>query len=263
MAIFYEHIKGCGPQNNYLSWIKWSDENEAPTDKNAKYLPKVKVNTQDFGNIITSNATDQYIYTPLSFLSGITVHESVCLEYDQDCQIQIEFGQGNLNLTDANSISCSATDYIKFTTEYFETQVIEATELIEAPLIKATTIEATTIDVSGKCQAQYFNATSDARAKSNITPAQFFALDVIKQLPIYTFNYLNDPKLSIGLIAQEAAEHDLDGFNMVDNLDAAGEFGDYMQMKESKLVYVLWKAVQELTDEVNSLKVQIQQLENK
>ena len=93
--------------------------------------------------------------------------------------------------------------------------------------------------IGNKCEAKYFNAISDRRAKSNITPAEFSALDIIKQLPIYTFNYLNDPKLSVGLIAQEAAEHDLDGFNMVDNLDAAGEFGDFMQMKESKLVYVL------------------------
>lgn len=93
--------------------------------------------------------------------------------------------------------------------------------------------------IGNKCEALYFNATSDRRAKSNITPAEFSALDIIKQLPIYTFNYLNDPKLSVGLIAQEAAEHDLDGFNMVDNLDASGEFGDFMQMKESKLVYVL------------------------
>jgi hypothetical protein len=44
---------------------------------------------------------------------------------------------------------------------------------------------------------------------------------------------------------------------MVDNLDAPGEFGDFMQMKESKLVYVLWKAVQELSAEVEELKAQI------
>ena len=118
-------------------------------------------------------------------------------------------------------------------------------------------VTAKTLKAHEKCEAQYFNATSDARAKSNITPAQFSALDVIKQLPIYTFNYLNDPKLSVGLIAQEAAEYDLDGFNMVDNIDAEGAFGDFMQMKESKLVYVLWKAVQELSAEVESLKAQL------
>ena len=44
---------------------------------------------------------------------------------------------------------------------------------------------------------------------------------------------------------------------MVDNLDASGENNDFMQMKESKLVYVLWKAVQELSAEVESLKAQL------
>jgi hypothetical protein len=102
-----------------------------------------------------------------------------------------------------------------------------------------TTDTSGVIKADKRCEALYFNATSDRRAKSNIKPAEFSALNIIKQLPIYTFNYLNDPKLSVGLIAQEAAEYDLDGFNMVDNLDAPGEFGDFMQMKESKLVYVL------------------------
>lgn len=130
-------------------------------------------------------------------------------------------------------------------------------ETIEAK--KGLTAEGD-ISTNGKCQALYFNATSDRRAKSNITPAQFSALSVVNKLPIYTFNYLNDPKLTVGLIAQEAAEYDLDGFNMVDNLDAPGEFGDFMQMKESKLVYVLWKAVQELSAEVEDLKTQLASL---
>jgi hypothetical protein len=47
---------------------------------------------------------------------------------------------------------------------------------------------------------------------------------------------------------------------MVDNLFATGEDNDFMQMKESKLVYVLWKAVQELSDQVNDLKSQLASL---
>jgi hypothetical protein len=47
---------------------------------------------------------------------------------------------------------------------------------------------------------------------------------------------------------------------MVDNLEATGQDGDFMQMKESKLVYVLWKAVQELSAEVEDLKSQIRNL---
>jgi hypothetical protein len=114
------------------------------------------------------------------------------------------------------------------------------------------------IKADNKCEALYFNATSDKRAKSNITPVQFSALTIVKNLPIYTFNYNNKPEDTvIGLVAQEAAEYNLDGFNMVDNLDASGENNDFMQMKESKLVYVLWKAVQELSAEVESLKAQL------
>ena len=49
---------------------------------------------------------------------------------------------------------------------------------------------------------------------------------------------------------------------MVDNLDATGIDNDMMQMKESKLVYVLWKAVQELSDQVDALKAEIHNLKN-
>ena len=268
MAIFYEHIKGCGPQNKYLSWIKWSDENSIPIDKNATYLPKIKVDEQDFGRIITSQATNQSINEAFTFNEQVTFASNILLEYDQSKYYTISTrNQGEFYFDDARQIEITTTqendNFIKFNTSLFETQTIKATTSITTPEGNITTLKGTTIDITGKCQASYFNATSDARAKSNITPAQFSALDVIKQLPIYTFNYRNDPKLSVGLIAQEAAEYDLDGFNMVDNLDAEGVFGDFMQIKESKLVYVLWKAVQELTDEVNSLKAQIQQLENK
>lgn len=253
MAIFYEHIKGCGPQNKYLSWIKWSNEGEAPSTFDCKYLPAVKVGDKDFGTIITSNATNQHISKPFSFLEDITVVQStVFLEYERDSRIEIDYGQGALDITGALSISCDATNYIKFTAPYFETNTIKAQSG------DITTIKANTIKATGKCQADYFNATSDVRAKTNIIPTQFSALAVVNSIPTYTFNYINKPQECVlGLIAQEAAEYNLDGFNMVDNLTASGKDGDYMQMKESKLVYVLWKAVQELTDEVELLKAQL------
>ena len=95
------------------------------------------------------------------------------------------------------------------------------------------------IKADNKCEALYFNATSDRRAKTNIVPTEFSALPVVNSIPTYTFNYNNKKEKTIGLIAQEAAEFDLDGFNMVDNLEATGQDDDFMQMKESKLVYVL------------------------
>ena len=267
MAIFYEHIKGCGPQNIYTSWIKWSDQSTIPsdTDMDAKYLPKILIGTadnkKDFGNIITSKAINQQI------LNGITIHEYVNLEYTQGEQIQIGFAQGNLNLTDAKKITFNAANSINFTTPLFTAQAIEATSIkatsqLETPTANITTkLTAAEIESTSVCKALYFNATSDARAKENITPAQFSALAIVNSLPTYTFNYKGIPQERIlGLIAQEAAEHTLDGFNMVDNLTASGKDGDYMQIKESKLVYVLWKAVQELSSEVESLKAQLNNL---
>lgn len=261
MAIFYEHIKGCGPNNNYTSWIKWSDQSTIPSNKDATYLPKIIVDSQDFGNIITSNAKNQQI------LNGITIHEWVNLEYAQGEQIKIDFALGNLNLTDAKKITLNATNSINFTTPLFTAQAIEATSIkatsqLETPTANITTkLTAAEIESTSVCKALYFNATSDARAKENITPAQFSALAIVNSLPTYTFNYKGIPQERIlGLIAQEAAEHTLDGFNMVDNLTASGKDGDYMQIKESKLVYVLWKAVQELSSEVESLKAQLNNL---
>jgi hypothetical protein len=128
--------------------------------------------------------------------------------------------------------------------------------------VNITTALAVTSSITSNsyCQALYFNATSDRRAKSNITPAKFSALQIVNSLPTYTFNYKGKEEKTLGLIAQEAAEFNLDGFNMVDNFEATGQDGDYMQMKESKLVYVLWKAVQELSSEVEELKAEIASL---
>ena len=87
--------------------------------------------------------------------------------------------------------------------------------------------------------------------------SQLFILDIINNVQIYTFNYKQSNTPSIGLIAQDLMDKTLNGFNFIDNLDATGENDDYMSVHESKLVYILWKAVQELSAEVNELKKQL------
>ena len=113
------------------------------------------------------------------------------------------------------------------------------------------------IDSSKYCQAGYFNATSDARAKENIRKADFSALSIVNSLPIYNFNYKNSEKPSIGVIAQEAAKFNVDDFSLVENIEATGENNDYMSIKESKLIYILWKAIQEQQQEIEELKSQL------
>lgn len=110
---------------------------------------------------------------------------------------------------------------------------------------------------NGHVDAQYFNATSDIRAKKNVNELDFNALDMVKSTPVYTYTYKDNNSHSMGIMAQDLLNYSFDGFDLVDNKEASGENNDYMSVKESKLVFVLWKAVQELTKEVEDLKAQL------
>jgi hypothetical protein len=133
----------------------------------------------------------------------------------------------------------------------------------EAVIVPSTTTSAISIkrdvviDSSKYCSAGYFNATSDKRAKENIKKAEFSATNIIQSLDIYNFNYKNSNKQSIGVIAQEALDFNINGFSLVENENATGEEGDYMSIKESKLIYILWKAIQEQQKEIEELKLQL------
>lgn len=110
---------------------------------------------------------------------------------------------------------------------------------------------------SGHVDAQYFNATSDIRAKKDVNELDFNALDMVKSTPVYTYTYKDNNSHSMGIMAQDLLDYSFNGFDLVDNKEASGENNDYMSVKESKLVFVLWKAVQELTKEVEDLKAQL------
>lgn len=106
----------------------------------------------------------------------------------------------------------------------------------------------------------YFNTTSDERAKKDVVKADFSALNIINKLPIYNFTYKNDNIKSIGIIAQEALGLSAGDFSLVSNEKASGENNDYMTVKESKLVYVAWKAIQEQQEIIDNQQKQIDQL---
>lgn len=102
-------------------------------------------------------------------------------------------------------------------------------------------------------QALYFNATSDKRAKIHIKPVTDSVLQIVKQMQLYTYIYKDTQTPSIGMLAQDM-NWTINGFDFVQNREATGRKGDYMTVHESKLVFVLWKAVQELAQEVEELK---------
>lgn len=116
------------------------------------------------------------------------------------------------------------------------------------------------IESSSYIQGTYFNATSDKRAKTDIIQSTFSALDIINKLTIYNFKYKSDNSNSIGIIAQEALKVNTGGFDLVINPQASGENGDYMSVKESKLVYIAWKAIQEQQKIIDNQSKEIEEL---
>ena len=130
--------------------------------------------------------------------------------------------------------------------------------------VKSATTFEKDVKCDGQIQAVSFNATSDKRAKTNIKRLdQEKALDIVNKLPVYSFNYKKDNIPSIGVLAQEAAVYDgaIPNFSLVNNEQATGENGDYQTVKESKLVYILWAAIQEQSRQINQLKSQLKELQ--
>ena len=108
------------------------------------------------------------------------------------------------------------------------------------------------------------NFSSDRRVKKNIKDVQETCLDKINKINVKTFDYIDEgqkeyeeSKNHIGFIAQEVEEvfPELKE-TLVTTKDDSKNSGikDRKFLKETKLIFVLWKAVQELSQEVEKLK---------
>lgn len=282
MAIFYEHVKGAVKSNNniFYDWIKWS------TDYNNKWPTiEFKDSTEDsptsLGQIITTGpANTQQNFASnkilsftgtggLKFYKQSTEFASFLSTTGTPPYLNI---QGNIKFTGGANTSVD----FNCVTQFAQSLTINCNPEFKSGLtVKNNTTTTLTITNTGIVNTPgaitsdsaitglYFNATSDKRAKENLTPLSLNALDIIKKVQIYTFNYKDSGKLSLGLLAQDLKDLDINGFNLIDNLAATGENGDYMQVKESKLIYILWKAIQEQQQQINLLQDLVVSLSSK
>ena len=122
-------------------------------------------------------------------------------------------------------------------------------------------INQTIID-STKVEAPYFNATSDRRAKEDLLPFNGKALDIINQIQTFTYRYKDTKQVSYGVMAQDLLDIKINDFSFVENAAATGENGDYMSVRESKLVYLLLEGIKELQIEINNLRKEVEELKN-
>jgi len=109
--------------------------------------------------------------------------------------------------------------------------------------------------------APYFVATSDKRYKENFKDLPS-TLDFINSTKLYTFNYKSTPKdRNIGMIAQDVESTTFNDFNLV--LDITSNGKSFKAIKETKLVYILWKGVQEESGKIKALEEKVAALEAK
>ena len=293
MAIFIPHIKGCDDANVIYTWIEWPDH--------GGITPLIKYNTtnnltgaQPLGNIITSEAENQEINKAISIPNIQEIKKldffsagSISLNSDNtawkflgeaDKNLEIN-SQAELNLYGATKTYLQAgsdnNTSITLTSTTVDTTITSIiTHKAKEHNFKTgyvtignggnATKEDYSLYIQNSCNALYFNATSDIRAKTKVQHASFKALNIVKSLPVYTFNYKETGSPSIGLIAQDAAKISFGSdFSLVNNENASGENGDYMTIKESKLIYILWKAIQEQQEQINDLISLVRDLSRK
>lgn len=292
MAIFIPYIKGCDDANLIYTWIKWPE--------NGGVTPSICWNTinnfndaKGLGNIITSWAENQEINKAISIPNIQEIKKldffsagSISLNSDNtawkflgeaDKNLEIN-SQAELNLygttktylqagSDATSITLTSTTVDTTTTSIITHKAKEhnfKTGYVTIGNGGNATKEDYSLYIQNSCNALYFNATSDIRAKTKVQHASFKALNIVKSLPVYTFNYKETGSPAIGLIAQDAAKISFGSdFSLVNNETASGENGDYMTIKESKLIYILWKAIQEQQEQINYLTSLVKDLSRK
>ncbi len=193
--------------------------------------------------------------TRVLFLTKSRLYNSANF-YDQPVAFCVEDGYNYRGF----SIACfteSQNGYVS------SSDVGDAKFLTNVPIYAMEHIKTNSyIHADSYIEGTYFNATSDARAKKNITLSAFNALDIVKNLPIYNFKYKEDDSDAIGIIAQEALKFNAGNFSLVRNPEASGENGDYMSVRESKLVYIAWKAIQEQQQIIDKQQQQIKELTN-
>lgn len=104
------------------------------------------------------------------------------------------------------------------------------------------------------------SATSDYRLKEDL--ADFNAVELVKQVPVYDFAWKNGNGREIGVMAhelQQAFPYLVSGHK--DEVDSNGQ-PVIQRVNYAKLVPVLLKAIQEQQQQLNQLQKELQEIKN-
>ncbi|WP_455485257.1 phage tail spike protein [Gemella sp.] len=106
------------------------------------------------------------------------------------------------------------------------------------------------------------SSSSDKRLKNNIKPTKVKALDMLNNIEMVEFNWKKDGKFEkIGAIAQQVQS--IEESFVVKDMDDKQTYNDYLRISYYNTIPYLIKAIQELSEENNNLKLRLQKLEDK
>lgn len=294
MAIFYEMIKGAAPSKdksyacyNYIVWT--NEEKIAPSVySNVKGSNAAPINYNTLGEI-QSSATDlgSIFCSKITNTTEEPLNVQNVINFFKKTETGIPVKKGSLSAGDDGVLFTS--DKVTFTTtdnsptsSHIKGGTITAdnytfnknkeinidwstVESVKLPLAtfnknetKLNTVYVDSLTATNQIEASYFNSTSDIRAKKDIAKIDFSALNLISSVPVYSYKYKNDitNTSTIGVMAQDLLPYQ-EQLQLVSNEKATGENNDYMSIKDNKLIFILWKAIQEQQEEINKLKEQL------
>ena len=106
------------------------------------------------------------------------------------------------------------------------------------------------------------SSVSDERLKTNVKPTKINALETLNNIKMVEFNWIKDGEFEkIGAIAQQVQS--VDESLVVNDTSDKNNPTDYLRINYYDTIPYLIKAVQELTEENNNLKLRLQKLEDK
>ena len=138
-------------------------------------------------------------------------------------------------------------------------------ELVAVQATKITLNTDITIDDKGLNigEGKQLLYTSDKRRKDNFAPIKDSYLNVVNNVPVLSYTYKGSTKKQVGIIAQdlEVVLDDLqDSFITIQD---TAELKNKRSLNETKLIYILWKALQEETLARKELENKVKELINK
>ena len=294
MAVYYKWIKGCSVnstlETGLWTYLKWGNGDVGTSTTNLPHIYTSKGiqgnPTNDLGYILTNKATDITLESDwkfnnnhsLSFYNNNNTPVERAKFYSDTNTFYISTQNWIINDSiDSNEAIMhyygGITKKIEIGNTNYPTHILGTLKVHSTAILQdktnATSAETGALRVAGgigvggdiyakgSCTAEYFNATSDKRAKENIRLANYSALDLIKKLPVYIYNYKNNNETVTGILAQDLLEAQPEELNLVSNINATGENNDYMSIKNDKLMFVLLKAIQEQQEQIEQLKSEI------